>query len=75
MSTWSFPYADTINEPLVDAWWVPGFTSQAPGYIYAFNPLLANGPGFPAGLSYVQVSGNYFDASGNPLSGYLTFWP
>lgn len=75
MSLWSFPYADTINEPLVDAWWIPGFTSQAPGYIYAANPLLANGAGFPAGLNYVTVSGNYYDTNGNPLSGYLTFYP
>src|SRR5579862_6284930 len=75
MSLWSFPYADTINEPLVDAWWIPGFTSQAPGYIYAANPLLANGPGFPAGLDYVVINGSYYDTSGNPLSGYLTFWP
>jgi hypothetical protein len=75
MSLWSFPFADTVNEPLVDAWWIPGFTSQAPGYIYATNPLLANGPGFPAGLNYVSINGSYYDTSGNPLSGYLTFWP
>jgi hypothetical protein len=75
MSLWSFPYADTINEPLVDAWWIPGFTAQAPGYIYATNPLLASGPGFPAGLDYVTINGSYYDTSGNPLSGYLTFWP
>jgi hypothetical protein len=75
MALWSFPYADTINEPLVDAWWIPGFTAQAPGYIYASNPLLANGPGFPPGLDYVTINGSYYDTSGNPLSGYLTFWP
>lgn len=75
MSLWSFPYADTINEPLVDAWWIPGFTAQAPGYIYASNPLLANGPGFPPGLDFVTINGSYYDTSGNPLSGYLTFWP
>lgn len=75
MSLFTFPYADTINEPLVDAWWIPGFTSQAPSYIYASNPLLANGPGFPSGLDFVAINGSYFDTSGNPLSGYLTFWP
>lgn len=75
MSLWSFPFADTINEPLVDAWWIPGFTSQAPSYIYAANPMLATGPGFPPGLKYVTINGSYYDTIGDPLSGYLTFWP
>jgi hypothetical protein len=75
MAIWSFPYADTIGEPLVDAFWTPGFTSQNRDYIYATNPFLVNGPGFPPDLNFVTINGNYYDTSGNPLSGYLTFWP
>lgn len=68
------PGIDTFDQPLRDAWWTPGWTSQNQSYIpVAPNPFQLQG--FPPSLNYVTVSGNYFDLDGNPLSGYLTFYP
>jgi hypothetical protein len=74
VALWSFPYADTIGEPLVSSWWIPGFTSQNPDYIYA-APNLVAAQGFPSGVTYVTVTGSYFDTMADPTSGYFTFWP
>lgn len=65
---------DTATEPLIDAWWTAGWTAQSPKYLVApVNPFTIQG--FPNQVVYVNVGGNYFDNDGNPLSGYLTFWP
>jgi hypothetical protein len=68
------PGTDTFDQPLRDAWWTPGWTAQNDSYI----PVPANQfkeQGFPPGLTYVTVSGNYFDLDGNFISGYVSFWP
>lgn len=65
---------DFINQPLRDAWWTPGWTAQNQSYIPVPPNQFAE-QGFPPGLVYVNVIGNYFDLDGNPGSGYLTFWP
>lgn len=72
-SLWSWGI-DYQHQPLLDAWWTPGWTSQNDSYIQV-PPSAFGSPGFPQGLNYVTVLGNYFDTSSNPLSGYLTFWP
>lgn len=65
---------DTFNQPLVDAWWTPGWTAQNQSYL-AVPPNQFSEQGFPPGMVYVSVIGNYFDLNGNFASGYLTFWP
>lgn len=68
------PGTDTFNQPLRDAWWTPGWTAQNQSYIpVPGQPFTSQG--FPPGLVYVNVIGNYFDLDGNPTSGFLTFWP
>ncbi len=65
---------DTATEPLISAWWSPGWTSQSPKYLVApLNPFTI--AGFPNQAIYVNVMGNYFDDDGNPISGNLTFYP
>lgn len=68
------PGIDVFNQPLRDAWWTPGWTSQNQSYI-PVPPNVFLEQGFPPGLTYVTVTGNYFDMDGNPLSGFFTFWP
>jgi|SRR5215469_5090663 len=70
-----YPGIDYQNQPLVDAWWTPGWTNQNQSYIQAPNVGQFNELGFPPGLTYLSVIGNFFDFDGNPLSGFLTFWP
>lgn len=68
------PGTDTFNQPLRDAWWTPGWTAQNQSYI-PVPPNQFMEQGFPPGLIYVSLVGNYFDLEGNGNSGYLTFWP
>lgn len=68
------PGIDTFNQPLRDAWWTPGWTAQNQSYIPAPPGQFAM-QGFPPGLVYVNVIGNYFDLDANPNSGFLTFYP
>ena len=70
--TWGIDYK---GQPLLDAWWTPAWTAQnRDGASIQVPPSAFTAPGFPA-LSYTTVTGNYFDSSANPLSGYLTFYP
>jgi hypothetical protein len=69
--TWGIDYQ---NQPLLDAWWTPGWTSQNDAYVQV-PPNQFAAPGFPSGLNYVTIVGNYYDSMADPLSGYLTFWP
>jgi len=69
--TWGIDYR---GQPLLDAWWTPGWSAQNKGYLQV-PPTQFAPAGFPQNLTYVNVVGNYFDTSANPLSGYLTFWP
>lgn len=65
---------DYQNQPLLDAWWTAGWTAQNKDYIQVpQNNYLAGG--FPANLTYVTLTGSYFDLNSDPLSGYFTFWP
>jgi hypothetical protein len=69
--TWGI---DNFGQPLLDAWWTPGWNAQNKDYIQV-PPSQFAPQGFPQDLNYVTVIGNYFDTSSDPLSGYLTFWP
>jgi len=65
---------DYQGQPLIDAWWTPAWTAQNQSYnLTPPNPF--SEPGFPTGLTYVQVFTNRFDFDGNPLSGFFTFFP
>lgn len=66
---------DYQNQPLLDAWWTPGWTSQNRDTSSILAPTNFSAPGFPANLNYVSVVGNFFDTNADPLSGYFTFWP
>ncbi len=68
------PGTDTFSQPLRDAWWTPGWTAQNQSYI-PVPPNQFQEQGFPPGLVYINVIGNYFDLDGNGNSGFLTFWP
>lgn len=71
--SWGIDYQ---NQPLLDAWWTPGWTAQnrdGASVQVPQNNFLASG--FPSGLTYVSVTGNYFDTTSDPISGYFTFWP
>lgn len=65
---------DYQHQPLLDAWWTPGWTAQNKDYIQVPGSNFLNG-GFPPNLTYVTVTGSYFDLSSDPISGYFTFWP
>jgi hypothetical protein len=65
---------DFLNQPLRDAWWTPGWTSQNQSYIVV-PPNQFQELGFPTGVTYASVTASLFDADGNPVSGYYTFWP
>lgn len=62
---------DYQNQPLVDAWWTRGWTSQNDAYVEAAQPNQY--PNFPSNLKGLNVSAAYFDMDGNPLPGFLTF--
>lgn len=71
--TWGI---DVNNQPLLDPWWTPSWTAQNRNKSsIQVPPNQFSQQGFPSGLTYVTVTGNYFDTSGDPLSGFLTFWP
>lgn len=70
-------YQGTYNadDPLVAPWWIPGWTSQDRATSQFELPagtgnLLS--PGFPPGLSFVRVTGNYEDTNGSGAAGFLT---
>jgi hypothetical protein len=69
--TWGVDYQ---NQPLLDAWWTPGWSAQNKDYVQVPQASYATA-GFPQNLTYVNVTGNFFDTYANPTSGYLTFWP
>lgn len=73
MTTPSYPGVDTYGQPLVDAWWTPGWNAQTKAYLTAPSPG-GNLPGAPP-ITTVSVSGSYFDEDGSPLVGFLTFQP
>jgi hypothetical protein len=68
------PGIDVFDQPLRDAWWTPGWTAQNQSYI-PVPPGPFQEQGFPPNLTYVTLTGNYFDADADFISGYLTFWP
>lgn len=65
---------DYSDLPILPPWYVPGWSAQnisadtvaAPSQPYAFNQL-------PSDITYVTITGNYDDGSGNWLGGFLTF--
>ena len=65
---------DTWDQPLVDAWFTPGFTAQNHHYLVAAGFTL-NATGWPADVPYVHITHTFADMEGNALGGYMTFWP
>lgn len=82
---------DTWDQPLVDAWFVPGWTAQdgtnnqydpatgkeiGPDGQYVVKAGTTNilGPRFPTNLSFVTVTGNYFDPNSSGIGGFLTLY-
>lgn len=69
------PGIDTWDQPLVDAWFTPGFTAQHKNQLTAPNNGITSA-NWPVDVPYVHLSHQYMDfGNGNPLGGFLTFWP
>lgn len=66
-------YNGTYNadDDLVAPWWVPGWTAQDKISIQAGQGS-ALGPGFPANLAFVSITGSYFDGNSSGIPGFLT---
>lgn len=71
------PFVPTYNgtynadDPLVAAWWIPGWTAQHKISIEAGQESLI-GPGFPNNLSFCQITHSYFDPNSSGIGGFLT---
>lgn len=65
---------DYKGQPLYDAWWTRGWTSQNDSYIQVPSNQFS-AAGFPSNLTYINVVGNFYDSNADPLSGFFTFWP
>lgn len=65
---------DTQGEPLMDGWSVPGLTAQNLDYPVVGSTLPFS-VDFAGDIAFVEVTGQYFDASMNALGGYLSFQP
>jgi hypothetical protein len=69
------PYngANNATDPLVTPWNIEGWTAQAAAAdtIEVAPDDFAPSP-FPTNLVFAQVTAQYFDFDGNPLSGFLT---
>lgn len=66
----------TIDEtgPIIPPWYVRGWTAQQGPYLpVPSNPYSASF--FPTAETFTVLNQPYFDGDGNPLGGYLTFWP
>jgi hypothetical protein len=70
----SGPGVDYEGQPLLDAWFTPGWTSQNERWLVAQGYGLS-GVGWPADVPYAHVTHTYADMEGNALGGYLTFMP
>jgi hypothetical protein len=68
---------DYSDDPILPAWYVPGWTSQNQETSQFSLPAPANRinafGSLPANLSYTEVTGIYSDGNNNQLGGYLTF--
>lgn len=72
--TQAYTGVDYKNQPLRDAWWTRGWTSQNQSYI-PVPPNSLSELGYPSGVTTTNVTANLFDIDGNPVSGFFTFWP
>ena len=63
------------DDDLVAPWWIPGWTAQnrtETQYELVAGSESALGPGFPANLAFVNVTGNYVDTNSSGIGGFLT---
>jgi hypothetical protein len=71
----SYNGTNNADDPLVTPWWIPGWTSQnrtEAAYEIEASSESITGPGFPTNLSFVRVTGNYFDGNSSGIAGYVT---
>lgn len=66
-------YNGTYNadDPLVAPWWIPGWTAQDKIIELAGGGNVL-GPGFPTNLSFVTVTGNFYDPNSSGIPGFFT---
>lgn len=64
-----------ITDDLISPWLIPGWNAQdiAEDSEQAGQSSLT-GPFFPSNLSFVRVTGQYFDANSSGIPGFLTFY-
>lgn len=69
------PGIDTWDQPLIDAWFTPGFTAQNKDQLVAPTNGITS-VGWPVDVTYVNIQHRFTDfGNGNPFAGFLTFWP
>jgi len=75
MTTPSYSGTNNFDDPLVQPWYIEGWTSQGVNQdtIQAVTGLLTAPAPLPVNLVYAVVTGMYIDMDSNPLSGFLTF--
>lgn len=63
---------DYSADPLLPPWYIPGWTNQNEANVLAPTaPFVLST--LPTTLTYIEVTGTWSDAAGNPQGGYLTF--
>lgn len=65
----------TWNQPLVSPWFIPGWTNinaNEPQYEIPANEGNPLNPFFPTNLSFVNITGNFFDPNSSGIGGFFT---
>lgn len=67
---------NNADDPLVQPWYIPGWTSQDAAADSILAPVPgANPDGFPISLVFAEVTGLFYDGNGSPLGGFVTVLP
>lgn len=69
----SYTGTNNADDPLVQPWWIPGWTAQAAAadtVVASSSQLL--GVNFPTNLAFVRITGNYADTNSSGVGGFLT---
>lgn len=75
MTTPSYSGTNNFDDPLVQPWYIEGWTSQGvqQDTIQAVTGLLTSPSPLPVNLVYAVVTAMYIDMDSNPQPGFLTF--
>lgn len=69
----SYNGTNNADDPLVQPWWIPGWTAQAiPQDTLIAGTSSALGAAFPSNLAFVNITARYFDTNSSGAAGFLT---